>query len=176
MSFSVSHVPRTNEIPLERIRANLCYSHTKCFIQSAVSRTFSFRVFNEPNALAKLRNELDDTVLKQLPDTFSRALILLIADELVSNLVKYGFTGAEGERLELQIELTDNELNIDWRDNGRPFNPLAQPKPVSLTEDLASREIGGLGVYLVLNMVDESRYDWTPPWNCLSFRIRNRAK
>jgi serine/threonine-protein kinase RsbW len=141
-----------------------------------VSKTFLFQVRNEPPALAELRTELDGTVLKEVSDPSQRALILLIADELVSNLIKYGFTGEMGERLELRIELGDEWLEVDWRDNTRPFNPLAQPKPPSLTDDLAAREIGGLGVYLVLNMVDQTHYDFTPPWNCLNLRIRNRSK
>jgi anti-sigma regulatory factor (Ser/Thr protein kinase) len=141
-----------------------------------VSTTFLFQVRNEPQALAALRSELDRTVLKELSDPSQRALILLIADELVSNLIKYGFTGNKEERLELRIELGGEWLEVDWRDNSRPFNPLAQPKPAWLTGDLATREIGGLGVYLVLNMVDHIHYDFTPPWNCLSLRIRSRSK
>jgi anti-sigma regulatory factor (Ser/Thr protein kinase) len=141
-----------------------------------VSTTFLFQVRNEPHALSTLRNELYETVLKELSDPSQRALILLIADELVSNLIKYGFTGDKEERLDLRIELGDEWLEINWRDNTRPFNPLAQPKPAALTHELAHREIGGLGVYLVLNMVDQIHYDFTPPWNCLSLRIRNRSK
>jgi serine/threonine-protein kinase RsbW len=131
----------------------------------------SFQIRNLPGALETLRGDLERTVLGNL-NRSSRALVLLVVDELVSNLIKYGFTNDKEEILEFRIAISDEWLEIDWKDNGRPFNPIASPKPTSLTDDLDARQPGGLGVYLVLNMVDESRYNWTPPWNCLNLRKR----
>jgi hypothetical protein len=34
--------------------------------------------------------------------------------------------------------------------------------------------VGGLGLYLVLRMMDETHYEWRQPWNCL--RLRKKMK
>jgi hypothetical protein len=34
--------------------------------------------------------------------------------------------------------------------------------------------VGGLGLYLVLKMMDETNYVWRQPWNCL--RLRKKMK
>lgn len=43
------------------------------------------------------------------------------------------------------------------RDWGPPFNPLEKEAP-SLEQDLDARQIGGLGIYLVLQMADHYTY------------------
>jgi len=42
-------------------------------------------------------------------------------------------------------------------DQGAPFNILEVPDP-DVTGDISDREIGGLGVFFVKEMVDEARY------------------
>jgi serine/threonine-protein kinase RsbW len=115
---------------------------------------------------------LDRTFFAKQQNPLVRSTVLLVADELVSNLLKYGFAKGSEQRSQLNITLDDNWLQIELRDNGQRFNPLIHANPGTLNSDLAERPLGGLGVYLILKMMDETRYEWIEPWNCLTLRKR----
>jgi len=137
-------------------------------------QSFSYEIRNQPNALQSLKQELELTLFAELKHSTLRATILLVIDELVSNLLKYGFSAAPHQRSYLNVAFNDDWLEIELKDNGHRFNPLVQPKPISLGQGLSDRSLGGLGLYLVLKMMDETHYEWIQPWNCL--RLRKRFK
>jgi len=58
-------------------------------------------------------------------------------------------------------------------DNGEPFNILDVPDP-DVTADISDREIGGLGVFFVKEMVDEARYRRTGNSNILTLVFNNQ--
>jgi serine/threonine-protein kinase RsbW len=136
--------------------------------------SFTYEIQNHPTALQCLKRELDSTLSTELKGFDVRATVLLVIDELVSNLLKHGFSVEPNQRSYLKIEFDDEWLEIDLRDNGHRFNPLVQPEPISLRQGLSERPVGGLGLYLVLRMMDEMHYEWRQPWNCL--RLRKKMK
>jgi serine/threonine-protein kinase RsbW len=134
--------------------------------------SFSYEIRNHPGALQSLKHQLEDTFFVQQRDPAVRSIVLLVADELVSNLLKYGFKEGSEQYSRLNITLDDDWLEIELRDNGQCFNPLIHAKPNTLSGSLSERQVGGLGVYLVLKLMDETRYEWIEPWNCLTLRKR----
>src|SRR3984957_9566342 len=136
--------------------------------------TYSYEIRNQSTALQCLKEELDSTLAAELKSFDVRATVLLVIDELVSNLFKYGFSVESDQRSYLKIEFDDDWLEIELKDNGHRFNPLVHPEPVSLGQELSDRAMGGLGLYLVLKVMDETHYDWIQPWNCL--RLRKKMK
>ena len=134
-------------------------------------QSFSYEIRNQPNALLDLNQELELTLFAQPEHSALHPTILLVIDELVSNLIKYGFSSPH-QRSYLNVAFDESWLEIQLKDNGRPFNPLLQPQPNLLDQELANRQIGGLGLYLVLKMMDETHYEWIQPWNCLRLRKR----
>jgi serine/threonine-protein kinase RsbW len=140
----------------------------------SMRHSFSYEIRNQPTALQGLKQELDSTLSTKLKGFDTRATVLLVIDELVSNLLKYGFDAKPDQRSYLKIEFDDDWLEIELKDNGHRFNPLVHPEPVSLGQELSDRAMGGLGLYLVLKVMDETHYDWIQPWNCL--RLRKKMK
>jgi serine/threonine-protein kinase RsbW len=140
----------------------------------SMRHSFSYEIRNQPTALQCLKQELDSTLSTELKAFEVRATVLLVIDELVSNLLKHGFSVEPDQRSFLKIEFDDDWLEIELKDNGHRFNPLVQPKPISLGQGLSDRPVGGLGLYLVLKMMDETHYEWRQPWNCL--RLRKKMK
>ena len=134
--------------------------------------SFSYEIRNHSGALQSLKRELDKTLFAQERGAAVRSTVLLVADELVSNLLKYGFKEGSEQCSHVNITLDDDWLEIELKDNGRHFNPLIHAKPKTLDSTLSERQPGGLGVYLVLRMMDETRYEWIEPWNCLTLRKR----
>ena len=87
------------------------------------------------------------------------ARILILLEELLTNLAKYGYPDrAEPGRAEIALALNGSRLEIEFIDDGCAFDPLAAPIP-NLEEPLEQRPIGGIGLQLVRSLTDVVRYE-----------------
>jgi len=95
----------------------------------------------------------------QLPDE-ERSRLLIILDELFTNIVKYGYesTTTKGN-IEVALSLQAGRLTIEFVDDGRPFDPLKSAPP-DLALPAEERPIGGVGIAIVRALVDEIGYRW----------------
>ena len=85
--------------------------------------------------------------------------ILILLEELLTNLVKYGYPdGREPGRAEIELALKGDRLEIVFIDDGCAFDPFAGPPP-DLDQPLEGRPLGGLGLHLLRSMCDETRYE-----------------
>lgn len=87
--------------------------------------------------------------------------IQLAADEASSNIIEHAYAGVTGGKLEIDLSTSDNKLKIIMRDHGKPFDPSSVPEP-NVKADLSERKIGGLGMYLMRQLMDEVSYDSSP--------------
>jgi anti-sigma regulatory factor (Ser/Thr protein kinase) len=96
------------------------------------------------------------------------ALVLRLAcEEVVMNVTSYAYPEGTDGFLDVEIEKDDNRIVIRFKDGGKPFNPLAQEKPdTKLPWKL--RHIGGLGVFLVIKKMDDTRYAYVDNKNVLT--------
>jgi anti-sigma regulatory factor (Ser/Thr protein kinase) len=92
--------------------------------------------------------------------------VRLVAEEVLTNIAKYAFDPGATPVAEVVLSVTGAEAILEFRDAGRPFDPLAQPPP-DLDVPLEERSIGGLGLPLVRALVDEARYVREGPTNVL---------
>src|ERR1700760_1390318 len=95
--------------------------------------SFSYEIQNHSGALQSLKHQLESTFFAQERDPAVRSTVLLVTDELVSNLLKYGFRKGSQQYSRLNITLDDDWLEIELKDNGQCFNPLIQAKPETLS-------------------------------------------
>ena len=81
----------------------------------------------------------------------------LAIEELVTNIIKYGYDDSANHEITVHLELADGILSINIRDDGHEFNPFDQPEPdTSLPAE--ERDIGGLGIHFVRNLLDTCSY------------------
>jgi len=84
--------------------------------------------------------------------------MLLLLEELFTNVVKYGRAGDEGaETIGVALALSGRELTIEFSDDGPPFDPLLAATP-DLDRLIADRPVGGLGLHILRSLVDHARY------------------
>ncbi|MDB5240900.1 MAG: anti-sigma regulatory factor [Spirosoma sp.] len=89
--------------------------------------------------------------------------LLLAVDEIATNIIVHGYeeTGTQGT-VDLIIEHTDGQLSVILEDDATPFDPLKRelPKEDFFSMPLEERPIGGMGIHLTINGVDEFRYEF----------------
>ena len=83
--------------------------------------------------------------------------LTLVLEELLTNVIAYGYDDDEKHEINVQIKLEDSILTAVFEDDGRPFNPYEAQKPV-MTGPLETRTLGGLGIHLILTIMDKVDY------------------
>lgn len=91
----------------------------------------------------------------------------LVLEELLVNVARYSYAPGEGE-VELAYTAAPGKLAIQVSDQGRFFNPLDRNEP-DLGGTLSERPVGGLGLFLVRELVRSPTYFRENGWNRLSF-------
>lgn len=98
--------------------------------------------------------------------------IRLAVEEAVENIVLYAYDDGEGW-MSISTETEGDSLVITMCDGGTPFNPLEQDDPdITLSAD--ERQIGGLGIFLCKQLMDEVTYNYKDNQNILKFKIKKQ--
>jgi len=100
----------------------------------------------------------------------SYALNLAI-EEMLTNVIKYAFNEPGAHPIHLRLARQPGFLVLTIEDAGKPFDPVAAPEP-DTGKPIEDRRIGGLGIHLVRNMVDEIRHRREHGRNITEIRIR----
>ncbi len=92
----------------------------------------------------------------------------LAVDELTTNIIIYGYqnTNQRGV-IKLQSEIDETVLKVIIEDTAPPFNPKENVPLAAqvLDKPLEDRPIGGLGIYLAIEGVDEFSYERIDDYN-----------
>ncbi|MBU0486769.1 MAG: SpoIIE family protein phosphatase [Bacteroidetes bacterium] len=123
---------------------------------------------NEVSELDRLSDELTDFSMRNgIPDKILFKLNLCL-EEIVSNVIFYAFENPGQHFISVHF-LTDGSIfQIQVCDEGIEFNPLKRETPQSIGKSLEEKEIGGLGVHLVRNFMDDLKYERTNDKNVLT--------
>jgi len=99
-------------------------------------------------------------------DKMDRSRLELAIEETIVNIINYSFPETPGE-IEMICENRNERIIIQITDNGIPFNPLEKEDP-DITKPIEDREIGGLGIFLVKNIMDDVMYEYKNNCNILT--------
>ena len=92
-------------------------------------------------------------------------------EEHLTNVLDYGYEPGAPHRVVVALKVEDGLLCVDVEDDGKPFDPLAVP-PVDTSLPLEDKPIGGLGVHLMRQFMDELSYAREAGNNVLRMRKR----
>ena len=89
-------------------------------------------------------------------------------DEIVSNIGKFAYPDSEGPlTIKVDAKLIVGTVSVQFIDEGIPYNPLVEEDP-DITLSAEERSIGGLGIYLVKQMMDDVNYRYEDNKNILT--------
>ena len=113
--------------------------------------------------------EFVESELEKLDCPMKSVIQISVAiDELMSNIVKYGYRKAPGPVTVSVIEKVEpHGVCIRFEDEGIPYNPLTNADP-DVTLSAEERGIGGLGIFLVKNTMDDMKYKYENGKNILT--------
>ena len=84
--------------------------------------------------------------------------LMLAVEEAVVNVMDYAYpNGMEGE-VRIDVKVTSDRLNYTITDRGMAFAPTEVSK-ADTTLSVEDRPIGGLGIFLVRNLMDSINYE-----------------
>lgn len=121
------------------------------------------RMHNDLNELSRLYDFVDSCLSPYIQDEALRTVKTLKAqlalEEVLVNVINYAYPKDVIGDITLIAELNMNQFVFRLTDNGRQFNPTKVRKP-NINAPLEEREIGGLGIHLVRNIMDSVSYGY----------------
>ena len=92
----------------------------------------------------------------------------LAIDELVVNVMRYAYVDDDTHFIDIELVVNGQQIILRIEDDGRPFDPRTGP---SLDLHAEDRDAGGLGLILVLDLVDVLNYQRVGEKNCVEVRV-----
>ncbi|MEE8327951.1 MAG: ATP-binding protein, partial [Nitrosomonadaceae bacterium] len=83
--------------------------------------------------------------------------VCMVFDELLTNIISYAYQDCEQHDIGIQLFLKKNSIVIVVDDDGLPFNPFQVDAPKTQLS-IEERDVGGLGIHLVREMMDNVSY------------------
>ena len=112
-----------------------------------------------------------------LPESAVYKLCLAV-DEIATNIVVHGYeeAGLTGD-INASVRIDCDKLIVELHDTGKSYDPNRHsvPSTEALSLPLEERKIGGLGILLARDNVDELQYESTPAGNTHRFIVDLRA-
>lgn len=97
----------------------------------------------------------------------------LALEECVSNVIMYAYPSYERHTIRVTGELQESDLVFTIEDTGIPFDPT-QVSEADTSLSAEDRPIGGLGIFLVRQLMDSMTYRREADKNLLTLRKRVR--
>ncbi len=91
-------------------------------------------------------------------------------EEIFVNIANYAYAPGKGQaRVRVDVGGDPPSTAITFIDSGIPYDPLARPDPdVKLSAE--ERNIGGLGIFMVKELMDEVTYEYEDGHNVLTLK------
>lgn len=125
---------------------------------------FSKKFLATKDNLTKVQDFIISSIKANLDDKEKNKL-LIVAEEVFVNIASYAYKDRGYCTVDVNYE--NNSLTLVFSDNGVEFNPLAKEDPNTglKAED---RQIGGLGIFMVKNLMDKVYYEYKDDKNILT--------
>jgi len=124
---------------------------------------------NDVSELEKVMSLVSDLCLQNSIPPDTEYDLNLALDEMISNVAQHAFPKGEDHHFSVQISVNNEEFVARIEDDGVEFNPLAHAMP-DLDAPLEQRKEGGLGIYLVRQIMTNVEYERAAGKNVVTLR------
>jgi anti-sigma regulatory factor (Ser/Thr protein kinase) len=81
-----------------------------------------------------------------------------VLEEAVVNVINYAYPKEEHEYIYLSARMHEGSIVLVLTDTGKEFDPTAAPE-ADVTLSAEDRQIGGLGIFLIRQIMNEVKYE-----------------
>lgn len=129
-----------------------------------IEKTFEAKIDNLHEVLGFVEEQLEahEAMMKVITITN------ISLEEMYANVCMYAYDGNPGP-CTIKIWFEGNDAFISLIDEGMPFDPLAKEDP-DIHASAEERRIGGLGIYMVKEYMDECTYERIDDKNIFTMR------
>ena len=103
------------------------------------------------------------------------AHVELAVDEALNNVIRHAYHGEAGHPIEIAFALEANRFTIEISDEGEPMTRRAPAELAFDPGDIANLPEGGMGLYIIHNVMDEVEYHRFGDRNALTMSRRLAA-
>lgn len=144
-------------------------SEPKLEVSSVLEGELKHEIKNEISELKKVMATLTQFFeAHRVPHRVAYAVNLAV-DELVVNVIRYAYVDDDPHVIDLDLAIRGEQIILRIVDDGRPFDPRTGP---ALDLNAEERQAGGMGLLLVLDMVDVLTYQRVDERNWVEVRVR----
>ena len=96
--------------------------------------------------------------------------VTLAIEEIFVNIADYAYDGKDGEaKITFSFDEDTKTVEFVFMDEGIPYDPTSKASP-DITLAPSKRQIGGLGIHIVKNTMDQVTYEYAGGRNILTIR------
>lgn len=166
MQKALSYIEEPNAVKVQEVLIADVKSHTLEAKQSDDIAVFCFGL-NKKEISLSLDNDLQSltdatrTIDEQLEmngvEQDLRNDVVLIVEEVVSNIIKYGYKDGRKGSIEISLRATDNPPTVTIKDDSDYFDGLSvESEAIKMAPE--DRPIGGMGMHMVRNRILSHEY------------------
>ena len=133
-----------------------------------MSQRFQITHAAELESLEKFRNFITSCCAKYGIPSETVLDLKLAVDEACTNVIEHGYKGMNPGSIILSFRIQPDRILVQITDFGHVFEPEAAPRP-DVEAALEDRELGGLGLYLIYQTMDNIDYQSSEDGNMLTF-------
>jgi len=117
--------------------------------------------FEKKSFQAKLENlhEILLWIRERISKFFSQRdldKVELASEEVIVNIINHAYAKKSG-KIAVQVTVNEN-IEISFMDSGPKFNPISKRRKKIDSLVLSKRKVGGLGIYIIFNCIDDVEY------------------
>ena len=129
----------------------------------------SITLTNDIEEVPKLAEFVDHVCEVMGFDTATSMQMNLAIEEAVVNVMNYAYPEGTTGTVNIEVQANDVRLKFVISDNGKRFDPTTVAS-VDTTQSAEERSIGGLGIFLVRQLMDSVNYERIGGFNVLTLR------
>jgi serine/threonine-protein kinase RsbW len=139
-----------------------------------MSDTAQLVITNDTAELERLNQLVEEFGTRNNLHVEENYAIYLCLEELVTNIINYGWPDGGQHEILVRLTVDDQAIRVELEDDGIAFDPTKVPAP-DTNKPPQERQIGGLGIHLVRQTVDDMFYQRVDERNILLLKKKRKV-
>ena len=130
--------------------------------------TLVVRLANRIDEIQRMHTALEEfSRIEEVSPEYTFWLELSL-EELITNVILYAWDDGAKHEFEVRMRFDGKSIMVDIVDDGKPFDPTKENVDTGLDGDLQDMRIGGNGIAIVREKMDEMTYKYEDGKNHLT--------